>query len=277
MFKFCNVTCTKLKSAHIAVWAVKHNSRHDLRFCGVIAAVMQNSMLLPVTFAHQGPCSRFLPHGMMQNTPVIARQDIIGSVVPNSLTSTPERFVQQSRCRCQTATTAYHPLQARSLDAPGLFGAHAHAAPHPPPLALSICCSLCPHLRRLSIVLYTRSHMSTHPDAAMHLHRLHPSLHHSCMTIIDSVWLQCRQLPDHDSLSLGWACMTCACLSMYAYLCTRRGKAWLPGNAAWDITCDVLLVYIAASNAETASVHISGNITQADLAATGSLQMPTSM
>lgn len=59
--------------------------------------------------------------------------------------------------------------------------------------------------------------------------------------------------------------MTCACLSMYAYLCTRCGQAWLPGNDAWDITCDILLVHIAASNSRTASVHISGVATQAGL------------
>ena len=85
------------------------------------------------------------------------------------------------------------------------------------------------------------------------------------MTVVVGMDKYDMRMPVHVRHAHACPCTTCACLSMYAYLCTRRGKAWLPGNAAWDITCDILLVYIAASNAKTASVHISGNTTQAGL------------
>ena len=47
---------------------------------------------------------------------------------------------------------------------------------------------------------------------------------------------------------------------MYAF---AHGKAWLRGNAAWDITCDILLIHLTASDSKTPSVHTSGNTTQA--------------
>ncbi len=138
--------------------------------------------------------------------------------------------VQQSRCRCQTATTACHPPQARSPDAPGLFGPHAHAAPHPPPLALSICYSPCPHPHMLPIVLYASSHHVNASNAAMYVHRLHPILHHKlhddhlqcliadnplAMTVVAGMGMKDMRMPVHVCLSVHriWqslaACLCC--------------------------------------------------------------------
>lgn len=90
IIKLCNVTCSELVSAYVAVGPVKNKSRHDVKYCGVHSCNLAKQHAASSQALHYkdllaaGKCHMGNSHS---NIPVVARQNMIGSVVNSNLES----------------------------------------------------------------------------------------------------------------------------------------------------------------------------------------------